>query len=467
MAAGLLWLVFGAVSMGRAESVGAALDQIINAPSMRGGITGAIVERVSDGKVIYAHNPDLRLLPASNRKLFTSAAALELLGDGFTYDTQALASAKPDADGTLNGDIVLKGVGDSSLTTADLDSMAAQIAAAGVKKIAGDVIGDGSYFQGPPYGFAWEWDDFSGSDFPQIAGLEVNDGTIGVHLVAGGAAGDPAVATVIPAVPDPPVTNRATTAPKGSTANYYMTKPFGQNAIDIGGEVPIGADITDYIPVDSPPRYAAEAFADCLAKHGVVVTGHAMAGDAPPGASVVLASHKSVPLSQFIALMNKPSDNLLAESLIRTLGAVKGKGGTFRDGHEVEMPFFRKLGVDTSNIALVDGCGVSRRDFVTVRSIAQLLMAMHTQADWKYYYASLPIAGVDGTLRRRMKGTRAAGNVHAKTGTLSQVRALSGYFTGKDGQLYIFSLLMNNYAGNAATAGKVQDNVVEYLVNKL
>ena len=141
--------------------------------------------------------------------------------------------------------------------------------------------------------------------------------------------------------------------------------------------------------------------------------------------------------------------------------------GSYDAGHEFETPVFQKLGVDTDKIALVDGCGVGRRDFVTARAVTSLLIGMHRRPDWKLYYDSLPIAGVDGTLKNRFQGTAAAGNVHAKTGTLSQVRALSGYLTGKDGHLYVFSLLMNNFPGKAKTAGNVQDQFVEALTNSL
>ena len=157
--------------------------------------------------------------------------------------------------------------------------------------------------------------------------------------------------------------------------------------------------------------------------------------------------------------MNKPSDNLLAESLVRLLD----KAGTYEAGHAHETPFLRSLGVDTASIALIDGCGVGRRNFVTARSVSQLLLGMHRKRDWHIYYDSLPIAGVDGTLKSRMKGTAAANNVHAKTGTLSQARALSGYVTGYHGQLYVFSLLMNNFPGSARSAGNVQDKFVETL----
>ncbi len=154
---------------------------------------------------------------------------------------------------------------------------------------------------------------------------------------------------------------------------------------------------------------------------------------------------------------------MIAESLVRTEGATKGAGGTYDAGHALETPFFQSLGVDTKSVDLVDGSGVSRRNFVTARAVGQLLLGMSKRRDFAAYYDALPIAGVDGTLKSRMVGTLAAGNVHAKTGTLSQARALSGYVTGRGGELYAFSLLMNNFPGNARSAGAVQDKFAEYL----
>ena len=239
-------------------------------------------------------------------------------------------------------------------------------------------------------------------------------------------------------------------------------KPWRKNEFDISGTLPLGKTLDAKAPVDSPLLLAATLLRQALVKHGIAVDGGAALGQTPADA-VVLTSHSSLPLSEYIVRMNKPSDNLLAETLVRLLDP----RGTVQAGRAKEMPLFQSLGVDTRPIALEDGCGVSRRDYVTARSISQLLVGMHRRKDWPLYYQSLPIAGVDGTLRSRMAGTAAANNVHAKTGTLSQVRALSGYVTGRSGQLYVFSLLMNNFPGTARSAGAVQDQFVEWLAGHL
>ncbi len=438
------------------------LDKILDAPALKGGVTGAMVCRVSDGKVLYAHDADLRLMPASNRKLFTSAAALELLGPDFRVHTDILAAAGPDASGTITGSLYLRGGGDGLLSPADLDALAAALASAGIKRINGGVAGDGTRFAGEPYGFGWEWDDFSDEEFPQISGLEVNEGVLAVHAVPGRAPGDPVTVTLDPPTDYVPLVISAETGAKDAADNCTASRPWNKNEFVVAGTLPLGQTLTLKLPVQNPALLAANLLKAALARHGIAVAGPASDGPAPPNA-VVLASHPSLPLSEYMVRMNKPSDNLLAECLVRE----QDSAGTYDAGHARETPFFRSLGIDTDAVALVDGCGISRRDYVTARSISQLLLGMHQKKDWPLYYASLPIAGVDGTLRSRMIGTPAQNNVHAKTGTLSQARALSGYVTGRSGQLYVFSLLMNNFPGSARSAGAVQDQFAEYLAVNL
>lgn len=460
---GLLALIcLGPVRAQDAPGLTLALDKILASPTLAGGITGAMVCRADNGAVLYAHDADTRLLPASNRKLFTAASALCLLGPNFRARTEVLAAVKPDASGTVHGTLYLRGGGDGLLSAADLDTLAAALVGQGVKKVDGNVAGDGSRFSGGPYGFGWEWDDFSDEEFPQISGLEVNEGVLAVHIAAGNAIGDPVRVTLTPETEYVSLIVSARTGAKNAVPDCAAERPWDKNYFRVTGTLPVGQTLDVNVPVKDPDRLAATLFRAALMRHDIVVTGPAVSGQTPAGAAT-LAFHDGLPLSETLARMNKPSDNLLAECFVRLLSPV----GSYDAGHELETPVFQKLGVDTDKIALVDGCGVGRRDFVTARAVTALLVGMHRRPDWQLYYNSLPIAGVDGTLKGRMKGTAAQNNVHAKTGTLSQVRALSGYVTGKDGHLYVFSLLMNNFPGKAKTAGDVQDKFVEELANSL
>ncbi len=448
----------------------AQLDAVLNDPALRGGIVSAWVQKVGEQEPLYTRNPDVRLLPASNRKLFTAAAALNALGPDFRWTTRALSDEKPDANGTLDGNLYLAGSGDASLTTADLDKLAADVAAAGIKRIDGAIWGDGSLFSDSPYGFGWEWDDFSDEEFAPIAALTVNDGDIAVTVTAGKAAGSPVIVSLAPAMEPPPanahnrvyppVVSHARTAAANALATLTIHRAYDADAITIAGDIPAGQTVTKNVPARDGPRYAAAVFAQCLQAHGVVVTGPLDSGPALPAPTVTLATHVSAPLSQWLALMLKPSDNLMAESLVRTLGAVKGAGGTYNAGHAAELPFFQSLGIDTTQITLVDGCGVGRRNFVTARAVAQLLLGMSRRPDWPVFRDALPVMGVDGTLKKRGRGTAMQGDARAKTGSLGSVSCLSGVVTGRTGNVYVYSLLMNNFVGPADAARAVQDKAV-------
>jgi len=465
----LLATVLLLVALGPAraqDALAPVLDKILDAPGLKGGITGAIVCRVDTGQVLYAHDADTRLIPASNRKLFTSAAALEVLGDDFRIHTALRAEAKPDAAGTIRGSLYLRGGGDGLLSPDDLDALARTLAQAGVKRVEGSVVGDGSLFTDGPYGFGWEWDDFSDEEFPQISALEVNEGVLGVHVAPGKAPGDPAVVTLTPPTDYLPVVVAAKTGAGDAPNDCAVSRPWDKNYFLVTGTLPPGAALDQNVPVKDPPLLAATLLRQSLVKAGILVTGRAVMGQTPPG-TVTLAEHLSLPLAQYLPRMNKPSDNLLAESLVRLTGSIGGGAVSYDTGHARETAFLRSLGLDTQTLNLVDGCGVGRRNFVSARAVATLLVGMHKKPDWRVWYDSLPIAGVDGTLKSRMKGTTAADNVHAKTGTLGGVRALSGYVTGRSGTLYVFSLLMNNFPGTARQAGNAQDQFVEHLASHL
>ena len=454
------------ISVCRADTLAASLDAILGAPALRGGIVGAEVARVSDGQVLYSQNPDTRLMPASNRKLFTAAAALELLGPQFTLKTDVLMRGRPDSQGTVAGDIYLRGGGDGLLSLSDLDELARQVAGAGVRHITGGVCGDGTLFTDGPYGDGWEWDDLSDDYAPQISALEVNEGIVSVHVTAGKSVGDLANVQV-----DPPgymaVADSTRTVAPGKGVDCRIYRPYDANYLVVTGTVTVGGTVANTATVGDAPRFAATMFRQALARRGVSVDGPAYVGRAPASATETLASHLSLPLGQYLAKMDKPSDNLLAECLFRMIGATRGQAGGYEAGLAAARPFYQGLGLNMDTVTLADGSGVSRRNQVTARAVTSLLVGMHGKPDWKAFYDSLPIAGVDGTLRRRMIGTPAAGNVHAKTGTLTGVICLSGYVTGHDSVLYAFSLLMNNFPGSGASARAAQDAFAEWLAAHL
>lgn len=451
----------------RSDDLAKAVDVLLNQPALNGGITGAVVENVDTAQIVYARNPLTRLAPASNRKLFTSAAALALLGDDFQLTTRVVAAGHPDAAGSIAGDIYLRGAGDAFLSPSDLEQLGRQMVAEGVKRIDGRVVGDGGLFTDGPYAQGWEWDDLPYSYAPQISGLEVSRGVLAVHVSAGPKLGAPVTVTVDQPTAYLPIVNTATTVASGGAAACEIRRPWNANVLMVSGTLPAGGKQDGVVTVEDPAAYAATVFTETLGRLGVIVSGAAQTGRTPETAAVVLAAHRSLPMAQYIALMNKPSDNLAAESLVRVIGAAKNGSGAYRAGHAAEMEFFGSVGLDPAQIDLLDGSGLARSDMTTPLAIVKLLVAMHARPDWPAYCASLPIAGVDGALRNRMKATAAAGNVHAKTGSLRGVSSLSGYFTGKTGAVYAFSLLMNDFSGSESAARAIQDQFAEFLVSSL
>ena len=358
------------------EALAPILDKILDAPGLKGGVTGAIVCRVDDGRVLYAHDADTRLIPASNRKLFTSAAALEVLGDGFQIHTRVQADAAPDAAGAVHGSLYLRGGGDGLLSPEDLDLLAQTLARKGIKRIEGNVAGDGGLFTDGPYGFGWEWDDFSDEEFPQVSALEVNEGVINVHVASGEAPGDAVTVTLTPPTDYVPVVVAAKTGPKEATDDCAVTRPWDKNYFRVTGTLPLGTMLDQNVPVQDPPLLAATLLRQSLVKAGIGVTGRAVSGQTP-ARTTLLAEHLSLPLAQYLPRMNKPSDNLLAESLVRLIGTNGDTPLSYDSGHARETAFLRGLGLDTSALNMVDGCGVGRRNFVTARAVAALLVGMH------------------------------------------------------------------------------------------
>lgn len=467
--AGLSLLMLGpSLGPARADALGDTLDKIFDVPALQGATSGIIVQRLSDGKVLYERNPDAPLSPASNRKLFTSAAALELLGPDFTFHTDALAAAKPDADGVVHGDIYLRGDGDSALSPFDMDKMAKDMVAAGVKKVDGGVVGDGSIFTDGPVPNGWLPSELRYYYGAVPAGLDVSQGTLAVHVTAGDTVGAPVKVAVDQPTNYLPIENTATTGAADSPKDACrIERPADRNVLIVSGTLPLGGKANSLVTVLDPPHYASTVFEETLQRTGILVSGPPTTGKTPAADTTLLATHVSVPMSKYIALMNKPSDNLFAESLVRELGAVKGGDGSYAAGHAVEMPFFEKLGVPADSLHLVDGSGLAAADKVTAQAVCALLRGMHSQPNWSDYEASLPIAGVDGTLRIRMRGTVAAGNVHAKTGSIYKVISLSGYFTGKSGELYDFSMIMNRFPGTDTQVRNVQNDACVALVSAL
>lgn len=450
------------------------LNATLNVPVLKNAIVGAIVRSLDSGETLYEHNPDFALLPASNQKLITATTTLALLGPDFRYTTSLFRTGMIEADGTLTGDLYLKGSGDPSLSSANLKTLAEALAKSGVKKFSGKIVADATRFDEQTLGEGWQWDDEPFDYQPQVSALNCDENVVQIEVRPG---------SVIGATPDVVlggmdstslafagstylnILNTATTGsgndPTGAnvTTGISLERLRAHNDVVISGTIPLGgAPSRETVTVENPARFTVTRLYELLSATGITTAkptaSSISTGIVPPNVTLV-AEHQSAPLSALVALLLKPSDNLFGECFLRTLGAEKGKAGSWSEGRKVVKNFLTEALSDTSGLYIADGSGLSRMNNVTPRLLADLL----TYADKKLppatrtaFVDGLPVGGIDGTLRNRFKGTPLAGNVRAKTGSLTGVSTLSGYVTTRSGKRLVFSLLMNHFTAGGPTA---------------
>lgn len=433
-------------------TLAADLDKILSDSRLANAVYGVDVRDGSSS--LYAHTVDAAVTPASNTKLFTTLTALDLLGTGFRFCTTVGSTGKL-AGSTLQGDLVLKGTGDPTVRAADYDALAATIAAKGIRKIDGRLLADDTYFDSQRYNPRWDPDDAPFAYASQISALTLavddvyNTGAIRVTSSAS-TQGQPVNVVLNPATDYVTVDNRATTGAPGSANTLTVDRPAGANKVVVTGSIPAGgAAVVKLRSVEDPALYAASVFRAALAKHEVVVTGATEHGTLPAGART-LATRQSATLSVILKPFLKLSNNGIADILAKTIGKRIAGTGSWTAGLQVVKAHVTRSGIDTAAMQLYDGSGLSFDDRTSARSVADLLTVVRKRSWFPTFYDALPIAGkpgalVGGTLETRMVGTPAAGNVHAKTGTLTGATALSGYATAPDGTPLVFSIIMNKY----------------------
>ena len=459
------------------EELRARIQEVLARPELEPSQMAVKVASLDTGRTLYEENSEKLLHPASNMKIYTVAAALDRLTPDFRFKTSAYVPAMPDATGTVRGDLIIYGRGDptfaASFNNGDyykaIDDFAARIAAAGVKRIEGNIVGDESYFTGGRLGYGWEWDDLQWYYGAEVSALTVNDNSLDLFVKPGANVGAQAVVTTGPVTPLVTIDNRATTSARGTRRDITVVRPLGTNTIEVTGSVPLGLDATDKgligsIAVQNPALVFVYMLRSSLASKGVAVTGQSQTIDARgrkglplrTESLVEIASWQSPPLSVIAAQTLKPSQNLYTELILRTLGKfAPPPPGAFAptpertsadDGIEAVRTFLRGAGIEPrGQVVQADGSGLSRHNYITASGTMQLLTYMSKHRYASVFREALPIAGVDGTLRTRMKGTLAEGNLRAKTGTISAVASLSGYVTSAAGEHLVFSIILNNY----------------------
>jgi D-alanyl-D-alanine carboxypeptidase/D-alanyl-D-alanine-endopeptidase (penicillin-binding protein 4) len=471
---------FGSVSQARSDETGQgrdpdlvrAIDAALDNPGIQTGFQGIVIQSLTDGTLLYTRNPDKVFLPASNNKLLTSGIALATLGSDYVWRTRLYRIGPLTDEGVVQGDLVLRGAGDPILTSEDLDDMVQQALRAGVRSITGNLYYDDSLFDRQRLGDLWAWDDEPYYYSAQISALNLDENLVTLQAKPGRKVGARVQVTVTPTQRYVRLQVSAVTGPAKSKYGLIFDRVRGQNLITVSGTLPIDVAAADNpavrLTIEDPSRFTALVLAERLRQAGIAILGGVRDGSPVPANTPVVAEHESIPLAQMLRRLNKPSDNLIAECLLKTVGAERRQQGTSGEegtGEQEARTWFAKIGLDVSRLHIVDGSGLSRVDFVSPRNLVRLLAYIHTQPYFSILYDSLPIAGVDGTLYRRMRGTAAEKNCHGKTGYVSHVSSLSGYVTTRDGEMLAFSILMNNYLAPVSQCTAAQDKIVELLAN--
>ena len=440
-----------------ADGIGAYIGQ----PRFAHAQWGIDVVSLDNGNTLYRRDADALFLPASNAKLYTSALALQTLGPDARFTTTLYATAAPRADGMLAGDLILYGGGDPSLGNPEAspdwaERLAAALAARGVRRIRGNLIADDTYFAGPLFGDGWEAFDLQTDYDAQAGALGALNNVVRVKVARDGA-------RCCSVAIDPHQSGMRVVNLTGGAAPLSLYRPPGSDALYASGSLRTDQPRGSYaLSAPDGALFAANLLRDALARQGIALDGSVRAMHWPETDAALarnpidIASIASPPLSQLLVHMLKHSDNRYAQMLLQQVGVATARTGVCADRTEPPQTsaewgtcamraFLTRIGIGNDEAMFNDGSGLSREDLVTPAATVKLLAWIARQPFANAVRDALPVAGIDGTLRNRMRGTAATDNVQAKTGTLTHVYTLSGFATDAAGERLAFSLMLNRY----------------------
>lgn len=502
----LVWLTMWSVCHGRAEAprpprpaTRSELQQLLRrsleATAAPGSHWGVKAVSLQTGRILFETNATQLFVPASNTKLFTAALALDRLRPERRLNTTLFVPAGTVGD-TVTGDLLVVGGGDPTISDrlnggsweAAFAPLVAAVTKAGIRKIAGDLVCDASLFRGPPYGSGWNWDDLGYYYGAPVSALSANDNVLHLRVTPGGKIGAPATVQVLPLTGLVDLVPQIRTGPTNASADLQIERLPGESRATVRGVVPFrGAVQTEEVTVPSPPRYFGELLRLALQRTGVTVAGKVREvgwrerAERPRLAAEwrELAAVPSPTLGEIVRAMMKPSQNFYAQSLWLLAGVeaerlpVGNEVGlalpatTEASGVRALQTFLGRAGIASQEVALEEGSGLSRKNLVTPSATVQLLVHMQRHPARTAWLDSLPVGGVDGTLKGRFTSPALKGRVRGKTGTLRHVSGLSGYVDTAAGETVAFSIYVNGYAPTrpSASAPAESDRLVELLAS--
>ena len=433
-----------------------------------------VVRSLDRQEDLYRLNSNKLVMPASNMKAVTLAAMAEQLGWDYRYETQLLTGA-PIEDGTLRGDLIVRSSGDPSFNRLHTDPVevfrgwSTKLKQLGIRTIEGRLIGDDNVFDEATLGAGWAWDYLGYGYAAPIGSLQLYQNIVALDIRPGAAVDDPIIVEMSPAHSGLELDIRAQTGAVDTPATLNLVRLPGQAVLEITGTLPVTAEaFTQTASVPNPTEFFVRSLRAALSENGIVVRGAAIDVDSlqdgydEPLRQLFL--HRSPPLTETGRVLMKVSQNLYAETFLRTLGGQDGGRGNVADGREAVQAVLSSWGISPEAYVQYDGSGLSRYNYVTTDLLIAILERMHRDTTHTTAFkATLPIAGRDASLQNRMKDTLAENNARAKTGSISNVRALSGYVTTRDDELLAFSIIANHFHLPQSTIDAVTDLAVEYL----
>jgi D-alanyl-D-alanine carboxypeptidase/D-alanyl-D-alanine-endopeptidase (penicillin-binding protein 4) len=440
------------------------IEADISAPRFHGALWGVKVVSLDTGKTVFESHPDRLMSPASNSKLYTAAMALDHFGSDYRIVTPILAAAKPDAEGTLNGDLIIAGRGDPSWNARHFGTnfwniflpFVTALSNAGVRHVTGDLLGDATFFQSPRSGSGWDAEDLEEYYGAEISALTIDDNYTQIRVAPGAKPGEACVLTVADPGTGLRLDNQTTTLTNGASRHIEARLFPGENVVHIFGALPAGsAPESVDTPVPKPAEWFATALKEALRQNGIIVDGSARAiywPASPPTANVKLAEVVSPPLRDLVRDFLKVSQNLETDLIFEHTGETTrpADAPSWQTSEDCALAALHRFlitnGLPAAEVHFDEGSGLSRNNLTTANATVDLLRFMSKQPTGPDFIAALPLAGVDGTLRHRMKDTLAFQNLRGKTGTLRWANALSGFVTTASGEHLAFSLMLNRYA---------------------
>lgn len=438
---------------------------------------GVLIKSLKTGKVWYEKNSTRMFMPASNQKILTTASALSKLGPEFRFETD-LSYSGVISDSVIKGDLIVWSNGDPTLYSRFYNDprdvfrlWADSLKKLGIKLITGNVIANDNAFDDWPFGNGWPVDDLDSWYSAEIGALQLNENNVDLTIISPDSLNGKII--VEPNLPSAfyTIVNNLTTTDTGNP-NFWMSRSYGSNQIVLDGQVKIKSKPFETTPsLHNPSLFYVTVLREVLLEKGIRVIGCAKDCDdiegwiAPAANSNLIIKHYSQPLKEIIKGLMKRSQNLYAETMVKTLGWKYSGVGTFRSGRKIVEEVLAGFGIALGTYAYRDGSGLTRYNYVSPEQIVKILTNMYSSEYNIAWMESLPIAGVDGTLKNRMKGSRAEGNVRAKTGTISNVRGLSGYIKTGDGEELVFSFLINGHLLGTTENEYITDSVLKLIAD--